>query len=248
MSMKDVVERSFQNTLIDKFINDSASVFDNKDGSQKDAESKCANGSATNPPAYVNGQTIHNLFAGTGQKTQDILYSNGGETLRGPNCKKVVETKGRKVSHRAAMDREGYVPSHMFVSAVHISFQKRTKKHFFVQGYFLCRVFAKEMGIPFSEFLRVRCWKAKRVDDELKISYVRLSQAIPEKNKAGYNRSMTMIERLYELLSSDDLIPSTSVSSAEKAVGQKSGGNSDQTKPKADQPGIKVLPKGVRMA
>ena len=171
--------------------------------------------------ASVRGQTIFGLFdedtsEEEGPANDSMRFSNGSGIDLEHRVRQVVETPLEKARSEKQFAKEKYTPSDSLIVASVNCFSRKTKRHFFHDGLYLCTVFAKEMSMDLSTFLRVRGWLAKvknrKGTDEkmVEISYRRVDDCLCMIDKdaaAAYYRMSAMFEHLYRVLNNRDTWP-----------------------------------------
>lgn len=164
------------------------------------------------PATSVTGQSIFGLFLDIdpSQIREECRFSNGHEVDLEHYLHSLIEGPLDKLQSQKYFDRNKYTPSDALIVASVNCFSRKKKRHFFQDGLYLCSVFAKEMSMTLSEFLRVRGWLVKNKKGTLFISYRRIGDCLRllgGDGAANYMRVSAMFDRLYRVLQSRDIWP-----------------------------------------
>ena len=125
-----------------------------------------------------------------------------------------MSKRRRKKQSYILFEKGEFTPSDALIVASVNCFSRKQKQHFFQDGLYLCTVFAKEMSMNLSGFLRVRGWmvkvKGKGDDKTVCVSYRRLSDCLyvlGEEASMNYLRMSAMFDHLYRVLHNQDTWP-----------------------------------------
>ena len=125
-----------------------------------------------------------------------------------------MSKRRRKKQSYILFEKGEFTPSDALIVASVNCFSRKQKRHFFQDGLYLCTVFAKEMSMNLSGFLRVRGWmvkvKGKGDDKTVCVSYRRLSDCLyvlGEEASMNYLRMSAMFDHLYRVLHNRDTWP-----------------------------------------
>lgn len=162
----------------------------------------------------IKGQSIVGLFGGVSSDLNDFLeesrFSNGDEVDLEHYLHSFVETPSEKQHSNKAYAAEKYVPSDALLVASVNCFSRKKKRHFFRDGLYLSVVFASEMQMSLSTFLRVRGWLATNKKGNISISYRRIGDCLRLLGGAGalnYYRVSSLFDRLYKVIHSREIWP-----------------------------------------
>ena len=126
-----------------------------------DAPPAVVPGRVLEPPSVVIGQSILGLFGEQVDEAtllEECRFTNGDELNLEHRLHSLVECPGDKAMSEKVFAADGYSPSDSLLVAAMNCFSCKKKRYFFRDGLYLCVIFAKELGMNLSMFLRVRGW------------------------------------------------------------------------------------------
>jgi hypothetical protein len=186
-------------------------------GAQPNAEEKNKkrkyddHGSCTG--TVVAGQSILGLVGKMKQKEaklRPMLFTNGDNVDLEHYLHSFIENPAEKLRATKIFASMQYSPSDSLIVASINCFSRKKKRHFFRDALYLTSVFAKEMKMTLSSFLRVRGWLVVNHNGVVKISYRRVGDCLRLLGvdaAMNYYRVSTMFDRLFRLLQSKDVFP-----------------------------------------
>jgi hypothetical protein len=158
--------------------------------------------------SYVKGQS---LFGAVDPAEMDsMLFSNGAEVHLEHYLHSFVEHPAEKARASKIFAAMRYAPSDSLIVASVNLFSRKQKRHFFRDGLYFTKVFAKEMGMTLSVFLRVRGWLVVNKKGTISISYRRISDCLRLLGvdaAMNYYRVSAMFDRLFRVLQSREVFP-----------------------------------------
>jgi hypothetical protein len=162
--------------------------------------------------SFVRGQSIHGLLSAADADSirRETRFSNGDTIDLEHYLHSLVESPMDKKLSQKIFSSTGYSPSDALIVASVNCFSRKKKRHFFRDGLYLCSIFAHEMSMSLSHFLRVRGWLVTNRKGVLHISYRRIGDCLRllgGDGAAKYMRLSAMFDRLYRLLKSSDVWP-----------------------------------------
>ena len=163
--------------------------------------------------AEIKGQSIIGLFGAHNNEHEcfvDSRFSNGDDVNLEHYLQSFVETPTEKEHSKKAFAAEKYVPSDALLVASLNCFSRKKKRHFFRDGLYLCVVFASEMKMSLSTFLRVRGWLARNTKGKISISYRRIEDCLRLLGgdvALNYYRVSAVFDRLFKVINSRDIWP-----------------------------------------
>jgi hypothetical protein len=160
------------------------------------------------------GQSIHGLLRKEKKKTPAILrpmiFTNGEHVDLEHYLHSFVEGTAEKERSEKMFRSIEYSPSDSLIVASINCFSRKLKRNFFRDALYLCKVFANEMQMSLSCFLRVRGWLVVNHGGVVKISYRRVGDCLRLlglEAALNYYRVSAMIDRLFRALQNRDVFP-----------------------------------------
>ena len=164
----------------------------------------------------VHGQQIHGLLTNesnsipTQANQRPMIFTNGENVNLEHYLHSFIECPLEKARAEKVLRGMHYSPSNTLIVASINCFSRKKKRHFFQDALYLCTVFAKEMEMSLSSFLRVRGWLVSNHQGVVKISYRRVGDCLRllgTEAALNYFRVSTIIDRLFRVLNSRNIFP-----------------------------------------
>jgi hypothetical protein len=160
------------------------------------------------------GQSIHGLLRKEKKKTpaklRPMIFTNGEHVDLEHYLHSFVEGAAEKERSQKLFRSLDYSPSDSLIVASINCFSRKLKRNFFRDALYLCKVFANEMKMSLSCFLRVRGWLVVNHEGVVKISYRRVGDCLRLlglEAAMNYYRVSAMMDRLFRALQSRDVFP-----------------------------------------
>jgi hypothetical protein len=176
--------------------------------------SLCRNGvdADESPAPYIKGQSLFGTFSRSSPSNvqPSTIFTNGADVDLEHWIHSFVETPAEKERAGKIFASMNYAPSDGLIVASVNLFARKKKRHFFLDGLYFCKVFAKEMDMTLSTFLRVRGWLVVNKNGVISISYRRIGDCLRllgVEQAANYFRISAMFDRLFNILHSRKIFP-----------------------------------------
>jgi hypothetical protein len=160
------------------------------------------------------GRSIHGLLrkekTKTPAKLRPMIFTNGEHVDLEHYLHSFVEGAAEKERSQKLFRSLDYSPSDSLIVASINCFSRKLKRNFFRDALYLCKVFANEMKMSLSCFLRVRGWLVVNHEGVVKISYRRVGDCLRLlglEAAMNYYRVSAMMDRLFRALQSRDVFP-----------------------------------------
>jgi hypothetical protein len=106
---------------------------------------------------YITGQSLFGAFSRSSPPSNDqqsTIFTNGADVDLKHYLHSFVETLAEKERAEKIFTSVNYSPSDGLIVASVNMFARKKKRHFFLDGLYFCKVFAKEMDMSLSSFLK----------------------------------------------------------------------------------------------
>jgi hypothetical protein len=178
------------------------------------ADAEDEDSSDSDPPrVLVRGQSITGLLPKeplTTAKLRPMIFTNGEHVDLEHYLYSFVEGAAEKERAAKMFRSMRYAPSDSLIVASINCFSRKKKRHFFRDALYLCKVFANEMQMTLSCFLRVRGWLVANHGGVVKISYRRVGDCLRLLGidaALNYYRVSAMFDRLFRALQNREVFP-----------------------------------------